>query len=303
MTDPLAEMVTLLQPGALLSKVASGAGAWRVERPATGQPFYCVVMEGSVRLETDGQAPIDLEQGDFVLIPSVVGFSMSNTGQETATVDPLTVTMRVDEIRHGDPLAPANARVLIGHFAFGSDDAGLLVSLLPQLIHVRGEARLSQIVGLVRDEARDQRPARNVILGHLLEVMLIEALRSSAGTAASPGLLRGLADVRLAAAIRKIHESPERAWTIAALAHEASLSRSAFFDRFSRAMGMTPMEYLLSWRMALAKRLLRRREGTIEAIAGQVGYGSASTFSIAFTRSVGMPPTRYARADTEPNRR
>jgi len=55
------------------------------------------------------------------------------------------------------------------------------------------------------------------------------------------------------------------------------------------------MEYLLAWRMALAKDLLRRKEAGIAKIAEQVGYSSASTFSVAFTRHVGLPPARYAR--------
>jgi AraC-like DNA-binding protein len=78
-------------------------------------------------------------------------------------------------------------------------------------------------------------------------------------------------------------------------AKEAALSRSAFFERFNREVGMAPMEYLLSWRMALAKNLLRKKEGNVAEIAERVGYGSASTFSVAFTRFVGVPPTRYAK--------
>lgn len=74
------------------------------------------------------------------------------------------------------------------------------------------------------------------------------------------------------------------------------MSRSAFFARFSRIVGHPPMEYLLAWRMALARRLLRTRELAIEHIAAQVGYGSGSTFSTAFARHVGMSPMRYAKA-------
>jgi AraC-like DNA-binding protein len=92
-----------------------------------------------------------------------------------------------------------------------------------------------------------------------------------------------------------MHEQPTRAWTVVELAREAALSRSAFFERFSRAVGVPPMEYLLAWRMALAKDLLRRKEGGIADIAGRVGYSSASTFSVAFSRHVGRPPTQYAR--------
>jgi len=127
--------------------------------------------------------------------------------------------------------------------------------------------------------------------------LLIEALRSTAGTNASPGLVRGLADDRLAAAIRCLHDRPTHAWTVAELAKEAALSRTTFFERFSRAVGVTPMEYLLAWRMALAKDLLRRNEGRVAEIAERVGYGSASTFSVAFTRHVGRPPAQYAREE------
>jgi AraC-like DNA-binding protein len=127
----------------------------------------------------------------------------------------------------------------------------------------------------------------------LLEVMLIEALRLTSGTDGAPGLLRGLTDDRLAAAIRRIHEAPAQSWTVAMLAKEAALSRSAFFERFQRVMGMAPMEYLLSWRMALAKHSLRRGEGNVTEIAERAGYGSASAFSVAFTRFVGVPPSQY----------
>lgn len=188
-------------------------------------------------------------------------------------------------------------RMVAGHCSFGSPDASLLLSLLPQLVHVRGEQRLATLVQLVREETREQRPAREVVLSRLLEVLLIEALRSAPQTHTSPGLVRGLSDGRLAAAIRAMHEYPKRAWTVAELAKEAALSRSTFFERFSRTVGVAPMEYLLAWRMALAKDLLRRNEGRIAEIAQRVGYSSASTFSVAFTRHVGRPPTQYAREE------
>ena len=97
----------------------------------------------------------------------------------------------------------------------------------------------------------------------------------------------------------QMHESPTRPWTVAELAKEAALSRSAFFERFSRTVGVAPMAYLLAWRMALAKNLLRRNDGGIAEVAQRVGYSSASTFSVAFTRFVGLAPTRCAREQME----
>jgi AraC-like DNA-binding protein len=300
MIDPLAEVVTLLRPSAPFSKLVSGAGRWSVRRAEAGRPFYCVVLDGAIRLAVDGREPMILEKGDFVLIPSAFDFTASSLEPPRGKRETAHVALADGEVRHGNSSGPPDVRMLVGYCVFASPDASLLVSLLPQLVHVRGEQRLSTLVGLVREESRERRPAREVILAHLLEVLLIEALRSTAGTAASPGLLRGLADERLAVAIRGMHESPTRAWTVAQLAKEAALSRSAFFERFSRAVGVAPIEYLLGWRMALAKDLLRRKEVTVAEVAEQVGYSSASTFSVAFTRHVGLPPTHYAREQAEP---
>jgi len=151
------------------------------------------------------------------------------------------------------------------------------------------------VVKLVSEEAGEERPGRDLVLTRLIEVLLVEALRAAPGEDTPAGLLRGLADARVAAAMRQMHGDTARPWTMAGLAKEASLSRSAFFDRFVRAVGVPPMEYLLSWRMAVAKDLLRRRDMALEEVAERVGYGSASTFSTAFSRHVGQPPGRYAR--------
>ncbi len=301
MVDPLAEVVTLLQPAATFSKVVGGAGHWRVRRSEAGRPFYCVILEGSCRLEVDGHEPITLQSSDFVLIPSAYRFTVSSLEPPVSEDgDASPVALLNGEFRLGVENEPPDVLMLVGHCAFGSPDAALLVSLLPQLVHVRGERRLATLVQLVGEESRGQRPARDVILARLLEVLFIEALRSTAGTAASPGLLRGLADTRLAVAIRRMHESPSQPWTVAQLAKEAALSRSTFFERFRRAVGVAPMEYLLAWRMALAKNLLRRKEVGVAEVAERVGYSSASTFSVAFARHVGLPPTQYARTEAEP---
>ncbi len=107
---------------------------------------------------------------------------------------------------------------------------------------MRGERRLTTLVELLSEEARACRPARNVILERLLEVLLIEAFRATSGPTAPPRLLRGLADERLAAALRRMHAEPTHAWTGGELVKEAALSRSTFFDRFRREVGVAPME-------------------------------------------------------------
>jgi AraC-like DNA-binding protein len=295
MTDPLAQIVSLLQPDLSYSKFIEGAGAWRVRRSDQGRPFFCALLEGSIRLEVPGREPFIVQQGDFVLIPAAYDFAASSTAPEpSAGIDNIPVEVCSSVFRLGDPLAEPEVRMLIGYCAFGSTDAALLVTLLPALLHARGEERLTTLVQLAAQELRGDRPGRDVILTRLMEVLFIETLRSS-GPRFPCGILRGLGDDRVATAIRRIHEQPTTPWTVARLAREAAMSRSVFFERFRRAVGTAPMEYLLHWRMVLAKDLLRSGTGSVAEIARRVGYGSGSAFSVAFTRHVGMPPSIYAR--------
>jgi len=286
----------LLQPRAVFSRRISGAGRWGVRYSAFGQPSFCAVLEGSCRLTVDGHRPLTLEAGDFILLPTTPGFTMS--GFEPGRLegfDPHVRAKVLGETRHGRRGGRPDVRLLGGWFVFESPDTALLVSLLPSLVHVRGVDRLSTLVRLVGEEASEGRPGRDLVLTRLVEVMLIEALRATPGDNAPPGLLPGLADARLASAMRQMHGQLARSWTVAQLAKTAGLSRSAFFDRFTRTVGMPPMEYLLAWRMAVAKDLLRRNDVSVGEVAERVGYGSASTFSTAFSRHVGRPPGRYAR--------
>lgn len=294
MVDPLADVIALLRPRAVFSKVISGAGTWGVRYSAFGQPSFCTLLEGRCLLAVQGQEPITLEAGDFVLMPATPGFTLSGFEPVVpVAIDALQAAGVDADLRHGRPDGPPDVRMFGGYFAFGSPDAALLVSLLPALLHVRGIDRLSVLVQLVREESTEQRAGRELVLGRLVEVLLIEALRSTTGEGAPPGLLRGLADARLAAAMRLMHGEPARTWTVEELARQAALSRSAFFDRFSRAVGLRPMEYLLAWRMALAKDLLRREGMALVEVAERVGYSSASSFSTAFSRHVGQAPGQY----------
>ncbi len=296
MSDPLAQIITLLRPRAVFSKGISGAGAWGVRYSEFGHPGFCAMIHGRCRLAVEGEAPVTLEEGDFVLLPATPAFTLS--GFEPVAprrIDPMTASAAGRAVRHGRQDGPAEAEMFGGYFIFDAPDAGLLVSLLPAMIHLRGARRLTLLVEMVGAEASGEADGRELILTRLVEILLIEALRAVPGRDAPAGLLRGLADARVAAALRAIHAAPERGWTAAALAAAAGMSRSAFYERFARTVGLGPVEYLLSWRMALARDLLRGGGIALDEVARRVGYGSATTFAMAFRRHQGVPPGRFAR--------
>ena len=62
-----------------------------------------------------------------------------------------------------------------------------------------------------------------------------------------------------------------------------------------RTVGVPPMQYLLEWRIAIAKDVLRRERAPLAEVAEKIGYQSASAFTVAFTRQAGSSPSAFAR--------
>ena len=168
-SDPLSEVIALLQPRTVFAKRISGAGRWGVRYSDFGQPSFCAVLEGSCRLAVDGHRPVTLETGDFVLLPATPGFTLS--GFEPVTperIDPKVAPAPTGGVRHGTRGGRPDVRLLGGYFVFDSPDAALLVSLLPVLVHVRGAERLSVLVRLVGEESSERRPGRELVLTRLV---------------------------------------------------------------------------------------------------------------------------------------
>jgi len=300
-SDPLAAVISLLRPQTVLSKVISGAGRWSVRYAAHGEPGFCIMLEGTCFLDVDGVGEVQLAEGNFVLLPSTPGFTMSSA----RGLRPKLITAADgNELRHGTPTGRPTMRQLGGYFHVDRANLKLLARFLPVMILVRrddpGAERLRHLVELIGEEAtaRTRRAGRELILERLVEVLLIEALRVRPAEAATreKGLLAGLADPDLARALRKMHDHVARRWTVAELGRVAGMSRAVFAERFTRTVGMPPMEYLLEWRIAIAKDVLLRERTPLAEVAEMIGYQSASAFSVAFSRHAGCSPSGFARS-------
>jgi AraC-like DNA-binding protein len=295
--DPLSSVVTLLKPVVSISKMIEAGGQWQVERHNMASPFYCAMVEGVCWVEVTGRAPVTLAAGDFILIPDLHGFSMTSAAPPEPKGPDRRLEIGPGRVRLGPANAPVEMRALVGHCRFEAPASGLLVSLLPEMIHVSGHDRLMALVPVIHEETRANRPGRELILERLLEVLLIEALRSGPAMAMPPGLLRGLSDPQLSAALQRIHSDAGGEISVTRLAKHAGMSRSGFFEKFRKEIGRAPMEYVTDWRMAIAKTLLRQGRLTNTEIALRVGYGSASAFGMAFVRHEGLSPGAFAVKD------
>ncbi|MGQ2906279.1 MAG: AraC family transcriptional regulator [Neoaquamicrobium sediminum] len=291
--DPLASVVALLKPEPSIAKLVSGGGRWRVERSNMASSFYCAMVEGSCLLTIRDQKPIVLHAGDFVLVPQVFDFTMSSIDPPPSGAPDLPLETGSGTYRLGESKEPSNVQCLVGHCSFVSPDRTLLVALLPAMIHARAQGRLIALVQMIQDETQSERVARDMVLVKLLELLLVEALRSVESITAEPGLLRGLANPQLASALRKIHNDPGARLSIQCLASSAGMSRSTFFERFQREVGNSPMEYVAAWRIAVAKNMLVKGNVAMAEVARRVGYGSVSSFSMAFSRHVGKAPGAF----------
>jgi AraC-like DNA-binding protein len=90
-----------------------------------------------------------------------------------------------------------------------------------------------------------------------------------------------------------LHSRIAHPWTIADLADEVGISRSALVERFTRYLAEPPMTYLTRWRLQLASRSLEKTSRGVAEIAADVGYESEAAFNRAFKREFGQPPGRY----------
>ncbi len=297
-SDPLAAVISLLRPQTVLPKLISGAGLWSVRYAAHDEPGFCIMLEGTCFLDVDGVGEVQLGEGDFVLLPSTPGFTMSSAHG----LKPKLITAADgNELRHGTPNGRPTMRQLGGYFHVDRANAKLLERFLPAMILIRrddpGAVRLRRLVELIGDEATTRRTGRELILERLVEVLLVEALRlrPAEATTREKGLLAGLADPDLARALRKMHANVAHRWTVAELGRVAGMSRAVFAERFTKTVGMPPMEYLLEWRIAIAKDVLLREHAPLAEIAERIGYQSASAFSVAFSRHAGCSPSGFAR--------
>lgn len=295
--DPLSDMIALLRPSAAVSKPISGKGRWAVHYDAHDAPGFTIILSGEGWLTFDGTEPLRLAQGDFLLLPTTPAFSLASAPEIPGT----PVAPSDKPVRHGDPDGAPDFIALGGSFAFERVNSSLLLSLLPERIHIPASegrsTRFGRLTDLLAEECATDFPGKELIIQRMLEALLVEALRwrSLDNEAVPVGLLSGMQDAAIARALRAIHADVRASWTVAELASIAGMSRSAFSARFGEVLGCAPIEYLMRWRMAIAKDALARGNKTLDRIAEEIGYESASAFSTAFRKRLGCPPGKFAR--------
>ncbi|WP_446742608.1 AraC family transcriptional regulator [Silvibacterium acidisoli] len=300
--DPLSSVLSLLKLRSYTSGGFDIGGDFSIEfKHYDGIKCY-VLVSGECWLEVEGiPNPMRIVAGDCFMLFSGTKFRLASD-LSLPPVDALSLFR--------PPLDGAIATIngggtsfgLGGHFAL-SGDSSILLNGMPPVIHLSGQqerAAMRWSLEKMMEELRNPQPGGSLVVEHLAQMMLVQALRLHLAEAprGGTGWFLALADQQISAAIAAIHSEPARRWTLQQLAERANMSRSAFAFRFKEIVGVSPMDYLTRWRMLVAADRLANSGDTISAISLSLGYESESAFSTAFKRVMGLSPRLYGQRRT-----
>jgi AraC-like DNA-binding protein len=308
--DPLGEPLHLLRMNGAFYCRSELSEPWGLTLPAMpGYIWFHVVAAGRAWLEPEDADGELLRPGELALVPHGKGHRLrSEPGVPAPGILDLPleqVSDRYEILRHGG--GGSAAMLLCGAVRFHHPAALNLVGILPAILHVGTPGSpqpewMESTLRLMAVEARQARPGGEAVMTRLADILVIQAIRSWLETdpAARKGWLGALRDRQIGPALTLIHRDPARPWTVAALARERAMSRSAFAARFTALVGEPAMQYVTRWRMQLAYSQLEEEGATVAELARRFGYRSEAAFARAFKRVVGMPPGEVRRAAGRP---
>ncbi len=298
--DPLGEALHFLRMSGVFYARSEFTEPWGLELPPLPNCLmFHVVTSGQCRLEVPGAGDRPLRPAELALVPHGEGHLLrSAPGVPAAGLFDLPreeFGERYEIIRHGG--GGAATSLVCGAVRFEHPAARHLVTLLPRLMIVESWSSpemdwIQSTLRLMAAEAKELKAGGETVVTRLADILVIQAIRSWIARApeAQTGWLGALQDREIGRAILLIQRDPAHRWTVASLAAEVSMSRSAFAARFTEMVGESPMSYVRRWRMHLAVTWLKEEDARLGTLARRLGYRSEAAFSRAFKRVIGVSP-------------
>jgi len=274
---------------------------------ANGGEFIEVhyILSGTMYLDVPGSAPIMCGPGSVVLVPprmpQKIGAS-SGGGVSLMALDQCRTLP--NGLLHFDGAGgeEGDLRFVCGIIratisgSFGLLDA-IRQPIVEDLSDNDGVCGIFRLMAVERDAPG---MASRAMMGALMKACLLVVLRRHFQRGEhETSLLSALRDPRLGRAVTVVLEQPSARHSVATLASAAGMSRSAFAREFSRALTMSPMEFVAKTRLHHAAELLRSTNMPVKVVAATIGFSSRSHFSRAFRDGYGADPTAYRRSVSE----
>lgn len=265
---------------------------------ADTQLIFHLVTQGDSQLTWSTghlQHEAHLKQGDIVLLQADIAHMLSSTGKQSC--ESLVLERDYIEGFKQITLGESGCELLCGYFDISQKHLQRLLGDFPPVIILRcnhDTSQLHAIMRLLECEAQQFQAGSKTIMSRLTQTMFLYILR--AWTTQYPhatGLAAAASDPLISKALVIMHQDLQQAWTIESLAQQVHASRANFARRFSKLLGIAPMEYLTDLRIQEAARLLVTAKETVDDIAEQVGYRSEAAFIKVFKKQMGLTPSKY----------
>lgn len=302
--DTLSRLIQLARFQANLELRCQLGGQFAVlhDRTPKGQAPFHLALAGSCVIELPSGDTLSLQAGDFVFFPRggahrIVNSNRSGASGHAANAITVSTGGLLPLRRNGDSI---DMDLLCGRLDYVHGRC-LLLQGLPDALHVSlGDSQsvhtLQALVELMRQESEQAQPGALAIVTALSQALLTLALRAYGKThPEQANIVALLSDPRLGASVQAMLTEPGRAWSIASLGEQATMSRATYARRFRATAGMAVADFLTRLRMAIASELLLNTRRSSGDIGMEVGYQSEAAFGKAFRSKVGHTPGRYRR--------
>lgn len=137
MSDPLTQIVTMLQPQAVLMTEIHGTQQWGIRFPGFGVTNFVVVAQGACWLTLGDAPPMPFREGDFLLQPAAGAFAFASAPDSQMVLGDAAYKKKAGPvIRLGTGEGPVT-RLVGGYCTVDGINADLFTALLPRAVHVR----------------------------------------------------------------------------------------------------------------------------------------------------------------------
>jgi len=294
--DMLSMTFMLMKLKSFVAGATDAAGRWALAIPGQEGLRLYLVLKGEAWIVLGGQR-YRLRSGDCFLITSREALVATS---DLSVKKRMTIEEAMEFLHDGVIVLNGGGDTFTVNviFQFEGHLPKLILRGLPPAIHIAADAdeaaSLRQNIERFRAEFLRKNIGSGLILNHLAPIILIQAIRAHIASAAGlHSWLTSITDPKLSKALEAIHANYGRPWSVEELAALSSMSRASFAATFKKKVGVSPGEYLASWRMQVACGLLRAGDRSIAAIANDVGYESESAFSAAFNKFVESRPGSF----------
>jgi AraC-like DNA-binding protein len=273
---------------------------WRLCFPSAELPAVHYTLSGRGRMKPVGDPLFELRPHTLVIMPPgrafhIEGSDANGAGASSRSKEARMLSFNLtDKIQtfcagEGDP----QVSVICGYFRASYGLSINLFSTLqsPIVEQFEGFEHLADNLQSILAELAARRVGMKAMTAAMLKQIFITLLRRSLISADRwSERFAMLSDPQIARAFADMVEMPGAPHSVQSLSQAASLSRSAFMERFRRAFGRSPMLVLRELRVRHAAKLLETQALTVDQVARAVGYNSRSSFSRAFRQACGFEP-------------